>query len=88
MILLKHDTKNDGMIALSEAHIAGERTLARHYTHQGHFVEVDGPAHVVQHDTAELQKLGYRLATPQEQQEHTKAKKKVHTLREHKAEGE
>ena len=82
MILLYHDTKDDGMVAMSEARIAGQRTLERRYVHKGHFLEVGPPAHAIQHDIEELQKLGYRLATSKEQQEFVKQQKKAGMLEE------
>lgn len=82
-VLLKHDDKDHGMVAISEGVIAGERHHARHYVHQGHFIEVDHPSpDVVEHDVAEMEKLGYHVATPQEQQEHTKTQRKARAIKE------
>lgn len=79
-VLLYHEKKNDGQIAISEGKIAGESTPARRYHHKGHFVEVDGPSHVLHHDIEELQKLGYRLATVSEQQDFTNPQRKAGKL--------
>ncbi len=83
MILLYHDDTTSGMIATSSAKVAGEAHKPRRYHHNGHFVEIDGPAHVVEHDAREICKIpGYRLATPEEQNEYTASKKKKGALRE------
>lgn len=85
-VLLYHEEdKGNGQVALSEGHIAGEHTPARVRQHKGHFLEVDGPAHVIQHDVEEILKLpGYRLATPEEQEEHTKSERKSRGIKEGK----
>lgn len=84
-VLLYHDNEGHGPVHLSEGKVAGEPTPARHYHHSGHFLEVDGPAHVVAHDVEEIQRLpGYRLATAHEQQEHANLKKKATHLAERK----
>jgi len=84
-VLLIHDTKTSGQVALSEGKVAGQHTPARYYEHQGHFLEVDGPTHVVEHDVAEIQRVpGYRLATAQEQQAHAASKRKATHLTERK----
>jgi hypothetical protein len=81
-ILFYHDTKDDGMVAMSEMRVAGQRTPERRYIHKGHFLEVNAPHHAQEHDQAELQKLGYRLATPKEQNEFVKQQKRAGTLEE------
>lgn len=84
-VLLYHDNEAHGPIVLSEGKVAGEPTPARSYHHSGHFLEVDGPAHVVAHDVAEIQRLpGYRLASPQEQEQHHASKRKATHLAERK----
>lgn len=84
-VLLYHDNETHGPVVLSEGKVAGEHTPARQYNHSGHFLEVDGPAHVVAYDVAEIQRLpGYRLATASEQQEHHASKRKVTHLTERK----
>lgn len=77
MMLLYHETKDDGMVAMSEERIAGQRTLERRYVHKGHFLEVNPPHHAQEHDQAELTKLGYRLATPREHNEFVKLQKRA-----------
>jgi hypothetical protein len=81
-ILFYHEDKDDGMVAMSEERIAGQRTPERRYVHKGHFLEVGPPPHAMQHDTEELQKLGYRLATPREQNDFVKQQKKAGALEE------
>lgn len=84
-VLLYHDNEGHGPVHLSEGKVAGEPTPARHYHHSGHFLEVDGPAHVVEHDAAEICKLpGYRLANAQEQEHHANLKRKATRLTERK----
>lgn len=83
MILIYHDDTTDGMIATSSAKVAGEAHKPRHYRHNGHYVEIDGPAHVVAHDAEEICKIpGYRLATPAETDSYMASKKKKGALRE------
>jgi len=82
MILFYHDTKDDGMVAMSEELIAGQRTPERRYVHKGHFLEVNPPANAVEHDTEQLQLLGYRLATSREQQEFARQQRKAGALEE------
>ena len=78
MILLYHDDTTDGMIATSSDKVAGEAHKPRRYHHNGHFVEIDGPAHVVAHDAEEICKIpGYRLATPKEQADYQAQKRKA-----------
>jgi len=82
-VLLKHDEKDHGMVGIAEGVIAGERHHARHYVHQGHFIEVDHTSpHVVEHDVAEMQKLGYHVASAHEQQEYAKAQRKARSIKE------
>lgn len=86
MILLYHETTTIGMIATSHAKVAGESFGARRYEHNGHFVEIDGPEHVVAHDAEEICKIpGYRLASPDEQDAYTTNKKKARSVREKEA---
>ena len=83
MILLKHPDKDHGMVAISEGVIAGEPHHARHYHHQGHFIEVEHTSqHVVDHDVEEMKKLGYHVAIPHEQQEYAKAQRRARAIRE------
>ena len=82
-VLLKHDEKDHGMVAIAEGIIAGERHHARHYHHQGHFIEVShASAYVIEHDVAELEKLGYHIAPADAQQEHTKTQRRSRAIRE------
>ncbi len=84
-MLLYHDNDGNGHVVLSEGKVAGEHTPARRYNYSGHFLEVDGPAHVIAHDVAEIKRLpGYRLATASEQQEHVASKRKATHLTERK----
>lgn len=82
-ILLYHENTDHGQVALSEGRVAGEHTPARHYHHQGHFLEVGGADHVVQHDVAEICRIpGYRLATPEEADRYHAGRKKAGSLHE------
>lgn len=81
-ILFYHETKDNGMVAMSEELIAGQRTLERRYVHKGHFLEVNPPQNAIEHDTEQLKRLGYRLASPREQQEFVKQQKKAGALEE------
>lgn len=84
-VLLYHDNEAHGPVHLSEGKVAGEPTPARHYHHAGHFLEVDGPAHVVAHDVEEIQRLpGYRLANAIELNEYHTSKRKATHLTERK----
>ena len=77
-VLLYHDNETHGPVVFPEGKIAGEHTPVRQYDHTGHFLEVDGPGHIVAHDVAQIQQLpGYRLATPHEQQLHEASKRKA-----------
>jgi hypothetical protein len=71
------------MVAVAEGVIAGEPRPARHYYHQGHFIEVEHQSqHVVDHDVAEMEKLGYHVATASELQEYAKSQRKARAIRE------
>lgn len=66
MILLYHDIATHGQIA-TPAMLGREHHAPRRYAHEGHFVPLDGPAHVIAHDAEDICKIpGYRLATPAE----------------------
>lgn len=82
MILMIHDEKDDGMVAIAEGVIAGELTPARTYEHQGKFLIVEVASHAQAHDLEELRKLGYRVATAEEQNKFTATKRKKSTLTE------
>ena len=82
MILFYHATKDDGMVALSEEIIAGQRTPERRYYHKGNFLEASPPANAVEHDTEQLTRLGYRLADPNEQNAYAKQQKQKGRLEE------
>jgi len=81
-ILLYHETKDHGMVALSEEIIAGQRTPERRYYHDGHFLKVDPPANAKEHDIEQLNQLGYRLATAEEQNTYAKQQKRAGRLEE------
>lgn len=84
-VLLYHDNEAHGPVVLSDGKVAGEPTPARRYHHVGHFLEVDGPDHVVAHDVEEIQKLpGYRLANAIELNEYHASKRKATNLTERK----
>jgi len=83
-ILMYHEDKDDGSIAIAEGKVAGEHTPARRYKHKGHFVNVDGPAHVLHHDVEQMKQLGYRLATAEDQERHAKQQKNSTSLKEDK----
>jgi hypothetical protein len=70
------------MIATSTNKVAGESYPARRYTHNGHFVELHGPSHVIAHDATQLEGHGYRIATPQEQEQYMAAKNGTGAIRE------
>lgn len=82
MILLYHPTTTHGMVATSENKVAGEHYPARRYHHTGHYIELDGPAHVIAYDAAVLEGHGYRLATPAEQERYTAAKRGTSAIHE------
>jgi hypothetical protein len=85
MILLYHEATTVGMIATNDAKVAGESFGARRYEHNGHFVEIDGPEHVVAHDANEICKIpGYRLASPEETDAYMASKKKATSIKEGK----
>lgn len=85
-VLLYHDNETHGPVVFPEGKIAGEHAPVRQYDHTGHFLEVDGPGHVVAHDVAQIQQLpGYRLATALEQQLHEASKRKATQVTEAKA---
>lgn len=87
-VLLYHDDAAHGQVAITEGTIAGERYPHRYYRHQGHFLEVDGPANVVAHDVQEILQLpGYRLATAHEQEQRAKEQHKATSLSEKKRKG-
>lgn len=81
-LLLFHPITTSGMIATSENRVGGELYPARHYYHSGHFVELDGPALVVDYDARELEAHGYRLATAAEQNQFAAQKRKAARLEE------
>jgi len=85
-MLLYHDTTKQGAVTLPETHIDGDHIYTRVYHHQGNFLEVAGvPPHVAHHDVEKLTKeMGYRHATPKEQEQHQASKKKAMQLREGK----
>jgi hypothetical protein len=79
-ILFCHPEKDDGSVVMSEERIGGQLTPERRYQHIGHFLEVDAPPNAREHDIEQLQQLGYRLATAEEQNKFTKQKKKSQTV--------
>jgi len=83
MILLYHEQTTHGMIATPEGRVAGEHILPRRYTHDGHFLAIDGPEHVVNHDVADILRIrGYRLATAAEQEAYQRHSRQAGQLRE------
>lgn len=81
-ILFYHETDEDARVALSEGIIGGQRTPERHYQGKGHFLEIDPPANAREHDTEQLQQLGYRLATFEEQNAYAKQQKRAGSITE------
>lgn len=82
MILLYHEA-TDGTITTSSKLVAGEAIEPRRYQHNGHFVEIDGPDHVVAHDADDICKIpGYRLATPEECDSYYAGKRKAQSVSE------
>lgn len=84
-VLLYHETAENGQVALSEGRVAGDPTPARTYQQEGRFLHIDGPAHVIEHDVAEVLRLGYRLATAAEQNLFAGATRKRSSLTEKSA---
>lgn len=83
MILLYHEAATEGMIATPSHPVAGDHLPPRTYMHKGHFIEIDGPTHVVAHDAEEICKIpGYRLATPEEQSDYMASKRKGQSISE------
>jgi hypothetical protein len=81
-ILMVHDEHTNSLIALSEGIVGGEHTPVRRYQQQGSYLSIDPPANAREHDIDQLQKLGHRLATAQEQNEFTKQQQKATTVQE------
>lgn len=82
MILLYHETANAGSIA-TPARLGREHHAPRHYQHEGHFIVLNGPIHVITYDAEEICKVpGYRLATPYEQEQYASMQKQSGTLQE------
>lgn len=81
-ILMVHDEHTNAQIALSEGIVGGERTPVRRYQQDGPYLVIDPPANAREHDLKELEKLGYRMATPSEMNEYTKRKRQEASLQE------
>jgi hypothetical protein len=82
-VLLYHDTNTDGKVHLAEGKVAGSPTPKRVYQQDGHFLHVEGQDHVVEHDVEEIQRIpGWRLATPQEQNQFFGEKRQETTIHE------
>lgn len=79
-ILLVHDQNENAHVALSEGIVGGERTPVRRYQQDGKFLNADIPPNALEHDIEQLRQLGYRQATPLEQNEYAKRKKQATTL--------
>lgn len=73
MILLKHDTIDESNIVISGGKIHGEYVPPRTYTNKNNFVEMTVAPHIQDNDIAEFYALGYRIATPKEQEEYYKS---------------
>lgn len=81
-ILLYCESGTDARIA-TPARLGKEAYPPRHYQAEGHFLLLDGPGHVIDQDAADICKLpGWRLATPQEQNQWTKLKRKASQVEE------
>jgi hypothetical protein len=81
-ILMVHDEHTNALIALSEGIVGGEPTPVRRYRQEGSYLSIDPPANAREHDIDQLQKLGHRLATPIEQNEYQKQKRKKTAVQE------
>lgn len=87
MILLVHESHDNGQVALSEKVLPGHGHVpARHYSHEGKYLPIahESPV-IVGHDAEEVLAIkGYRLATAQEQNEYaaSKGKKAASSLKE------
>jgi hypothetical protein len=73
MILLTHDHINESNIVVTGGRVHGEYVPTRTYENKNHFVEIDAPVHIQDNDIVELYALGYRLATPYEQETYRKS---------------
>lgn len=88
-ILLYHATATHGMIATNSDKIGGTPYPPRRYQHDGHYVVLNGEAHVIAHDAEEICKIsGYRLATPAESDAYYRAQRGETTLSEDTAPGD
>lgn len=79
-ILLIHDQHENAQISLSEGIVGGEHTAVRRYQQDGKFLNVNIPPNALEHDLEQLRQLGYRQATPLEQNEYVKRKRQAATL--------
>jgi hypothetical protein len=80
MVLMYHEAEN-ATVTLHEGHRGQHYLLERRYATANHFVEVEAP------DVPEMQALGYRLATPDEQNAFGAAQSKKGALRENAPSG-
>lgn len=79
-ILLVHDQNENAQVAIAEGIVGGEHTPVRRYQQDGKFLNADMPPNALEHDLDQLRQLGYREATPNEQNEYVKRKKQTTTL--------
>ena len=82
MILLKHDEINESKIVVTGGMVHGEYVPSRSYENKNHFVEMHVASHIQDNDIVELYGLGYRLATPHEQEDYRKSFLKITNIKE------
>jgi hypothetical protein len=83
MILIYVESGNVGEIKTPSGRVGGEHAHPRHYRHTGHYLEIEGEAHIVTHDVDEICKIpGYRLASPSELDAYMASKNKKTSIRE------
>lgn len=80
--LMVHDQNENAQISLSEGIVGGEPTPVRRYRQDGKFLNADIPPNALEHDIEQLKQLGYRQATPNEQNMYVKQQKQSKMLQE------
>ena len=82
MILLVNDQATDAKVGMP-GRVWNEAAPPRYYQAKGHYLELEGPGHVISYDAEEICKIpGWRLATTQEQNAYMAAKRKAARLEE------
>lgn len=81
-MLLYHDDRHHGQIAMGSKMLGGAYIPERQYNHVGHFVDVPPGNYWHDHDVTELHSLGYRSATHAEHAKYAKLLREKHKLEE------